>query len=686
MDFFANKIRNVAVLGHQGSGKTSLVEALNSIASGQDKGSIEKKNTISDFLQEERNRLTSCSLSVVPIEYQDHKINLIDIPGNDDFIYEAIGVTRLIKGAILVIDASSGVQVETIKHYKLLKKKGIPTIIYCNKMDKEDIDFDNLLLNIQEHFGKTCIPFCLPLGHEKTFDGFVNVVDLKARKYNGKECVDDEIYDDKKPKVIELHNMIMEQVAVTSDSLLEKFFAGETLTNEEIHTGLRKGVLEGQLTPILVGSSLNNIGLHTLLSMLISYLPNPNDLKPYEGLDKDGKVAIRKTESEEPFSGYIFKTTVDSYNGTISILKVNSGVLKMGDEIYCPNIDKSFKISSLMFIKGKEQTKVNEVQAGDICAISKIDELNTSFTICDKNNPITYKQVSYPTPVYYRAIKIKDKKDEDKLNGVLQKILKESPCIELKRNNETKQLLLGGLSDTHLNYINERIKNNYQMEISFDAPKVVYRETIKVPAQAIGKYVKQSGGSGFYGVVDMKFEPSEDNVFTEQIFGGSVPKNYFPAIEKGFFEALQSGPLAGFPVVGVKAILLDGKYHPVDSNEQAFKMASILAFKEAYMKCKPTILEPIMKITIHISNNYIGNIQSDLSLRRASILDMNELEGDTEIVALAPESEILDYATKLRALTQGSGYFNREFDSFKEVPAHLIEKVLKENSLLNKGE
>lgn len=686
MDFLANNIRDVVVLGHQGSGKTSLVEAVYAVANNKkDKGSIEKKNTISDFTVEEKNRLTSCSLSVVNLAYQNYKMNLIDIPGNDDFIYEAIGVTKIVKGAILVIDASQGVQVETVKHYKLLKKRGIPTIIFVNKMDKEEVNFDDVLSNIQTKISKTCVPFCLPIGHEHNFDGFINIVDLKARKYNGVECVDDVIHDDKKEKVLELHNMITEQVALTDDALLDKFFAGETLTMDEIHTGLRKGVLNGDLTPVLVGCALKNIGIHTLLNMLISYLPAPNDLKPFTCTDANGNEIVRKTEDSEPFSAYIFKTTVNPYSGVVSILKVNSGTLKLGDEVYCPNNGQSYKINTLFFVNGNSQENTNIVHAGDICGISKIDDLENGYTICDKNNVAKYEPAHLPTAVYFKSLEVENKKDEEKINNALSKILKESPCVELKRNHETKQLLIGGLSDSHIAYIAERIKNTYNITVALGEPKVVYRETIKASAEAEGRYIKQSGGSGFYGVVVMRFSPNEKNEFTEEIFGGSVPKSYFPAVEKGFYESLQQGLLAGFPVVGVKATLLDGKYHSVDSNELAFKMAAILAFKEAYMKCKPTILEPIMKITVNVENQYIGNILSDLNLRRARVLNMEELGDDTQnIVALAPESEILDYVTKLRVLTQGSGFFNREFDSFQEVPNYLIDQVLAKNSLLNK--
>lgn len=684
MSLVPANIRNIAILGHQSVGKTSLVEALYSIANNTEKGSIEKKNTISDYLKEEKNRLSSISTSIIPIEYNGYKLNLLDVPGNDDFIWEAISITHSVKGAVVVVDASNKVQIGTVKHFNMLKKRGIPTVIYVNKMDKGNPNYEEILEDLWHHFGKVCVPFTMPLGHNDNFDGFVNVVDLKAKIFNGKECVDDEIYEDKKMKVFELHNKICESVALTDDSLLDKFFSGEPLTNEEIHVGLRKGVLAGELVPVIFGSAMNNIGLHTLLSMFIDYLPCPNDLKPYEGEDESGNIISRKTEIEEPFSAYVFKTMMDPYLGAINYLKVDSGVIHNGDEIYCPETRKTYRVSSLFVLCGKNQINVSEAIAGDIVCVSKLDDINTSFTLCDKNNPIIYKRVKFPTAVAFKAISTKDKKDEDKLTPALNKIKKEDPTIEIRRNVETKQLLIGGLSDTHLQFVFNKIKDNFGIELILDEPKVCYRETIKKQGHAVGKYIKQSGGSGFYGVVEMKFEPAEENVFTEEIFGGSVPKNYFPAVEKGFFEAVNQGLLAGFPVIGVKATLLDGKYHPVDSNELAFKMAAILAFKEAYESCKPTILEPILRINVHIDNKYLGDVLSDLNSRRAKVQEVND-KGDetTQVIALIPESETLDYVTKLKALTQGSGFFNRTFEDYEEVPEQFKAKIIKDCSLLN---
>lgn len=672
-------IRNVIVLGHQGSGKTSLVEALYSTASNKPKGSIEKGNTISDYMPEEKAKLSSIRMSVIRLEYNDYIFNLIDIPGNDDFIGEAIAAMNVVKGAILVIDAVNGIEVETIKHWNMLRKNNIPTIIYVNKMDKEGVHFENILNEIRDKLGKNAIPFCYPMGHNDGFDGFVNVVTLKARKYNGVTCEDAEIYDDKKIKVFELHNTMVEAVAQTSDELLDKFFNGEQLNDQEIKEGLRQGVLNGELIPVLVGSAIKNIGVHTTLNMFIDYLPSPSDLNPIVGKNEDGGEILRKTLDDEPFSAFVFKTMVDAYSGVSNIIKINSGVLNVGDEVYIPNLKKNVVINQLFTLVGNKQTPINCLTAGDIGVVNKVDGLETSMTLCNPKNKIIYSPIAFPTAVYYKSLITKSKNDDDKLGSVMSKIMLEDKSIELKRNIETNQLLIGSLGLGHLNYILERMKNSYKLEVLTGDYKVVYRETIRQKAIGNGRYIKQSGGSGFYGVVEMEFSPNDKNKFTEEVFGGAVPKNYFPAVEKGFYEACEKGLLAGFPVIGVKACLKDGKYHAVDSNELAFKMAAILAFKDAYMKCNPVILEPIIKIVVTVHSDDVGAILSDLNTRRAKIIgmDINSVK-DQKITALVPESEIIEYVNDLKSITQGSGYFNREFYDYEIAPQYLQAKIIEQ--------
>ena len=575
MSFTPELIRNVAVLGHQGSGKTTLVESLAyKVGLISEKGSIEKKNTISDYLPDEKKKQLSISSSIVPLVYNDHKINLIDVPGNDDFIYETIGITRLIKGAILVIDASRGVQIGTVKHFNLLKKRGVPIFIYINKMDKENVNFTELYEEIVEKLDKKCVPFSYPIGRKENFDGFVNVVELKARKYNGVTCEDDEIYEDKRQIVFELHNRLCEAVATTDDALLEKFFSGEELSRDEIRQGLRKGVLEGELYPIIVGSAAKDIGINTLLTMLVDYLPSPADLKPYVATDEEGNEVEIKTEINSEASLYVFKNSYSSYQGLTSIFKVNSGVIKVGDEVYCPNNDKTYRISTLFEVVGEKLNPVTEVSAGDIGATTKLEDIRLSYTLCSPKRVIKYKQVNYPTATYFKALDFATKADSDKFFPSLEKIMIEDPSIELRKNQTTNQILVGGLSSSHLAYVFERLKNNYKINFTPVTPKIVYKETITKKASAEGRYIKQSGGSGYYGVVNMDFEPAEETSFGSTVFGGHIDKGYFPAVEKGFNEALQHGQLVGAPVINVKATLTDGKQHSVDSNEMAFKNAA----------------------------------------------------------------------------------------------------------------
>ncbi len=676
----ASQIRNVAILGHQGSGKTTLVESMAYVAKLiPEKGSVERKTTISDYTQSEQKRGGSVQTSIIPLYVGDHKINVIDVPGNDDFISEVIGVTGVIKGAVLVIDASVGVQVVTMKHWKQLRKKGVPTFIFINKMDKEQIDFDVLMEEIREKFGKNVISFCYPLGHDDQFDGFANAVDLKAHIYNGKECVEAEIYPDKRDKVFELHNTIVEEVAKVNDELLEKFFAGEEFTQEEIRTSLKQSVIAGDIVPVIVGSANKNIGVQTLMNMLIDYLPNPADLKPLEAQDENGKEVVRPTADNEPFSAYVFKTIVDPYSGVINIAKICSGVLHAGDDVYVNG--NTQRISQLFVMTGKKLDPVDELRAGDIAALTKLDGVNSGNSLSAPKNVTIYKPVKYPTAVLFKAL-IVDKTLEGKLVPALNKIQMEDPCLEIHRNNETKQLLLGGVSDSHLDFVIDKLKTIYKIPVETEKMKVVYRESIKGTAEGDGRYVKQSGGSGFYGVVKMRFEPAEESVFEEDVFGGAVPKNYFPAVEKGFFEALTKGPLAGFPVIGVKGVLIDGKYHPVDSNEQAFRMAAILAFKDAYPKCKPIILEPILRLRVNVESRFTGSVLSDLNTRRARIQNIEEKDfGNQEIEVLIPEAEVIDYTTQLKSITQSSGFFNREFYKYEEVPEYLKDKVIKENAV-----
>ena len=679
MIYTPDKIRNIAIVGHQGSGKTSLVESI-AFKGGviPQKGTVEAKNTPSDYLPDEQKKQTSLSTAVVPVLYHDYKFNLIDLPGNDDFVYEMLGVSRLIKGAVLVIDASKGVQIGTIKNFKALRKRNVPIFVYVNKMDKENIDFPALYEEIKEKLSKNCVPFSYPIGKQDSFDGFINIPEMKARKYNGKECVDDVIYEEKRQVVFELYNRLAESVATTSDELLEKFFSGEPLTKEEIKAGLRQGVLNGELFPVIVGSAIKDIGINTMMDMFIDYLPSPADLKPITAFDEAGNEVEIPTSNEEPASLCVFKNTYNTYQGLISIFKVNSGIVKLGDTLHCPNNGEDYRISSLFSICGEKLTPVTEISAGDIGAFTKMENIKLSNTLCAPTRIVKFKPVNYPTATYLRGIVPATKNDSDKLFPAVEKLQMEDPTILFEKNAITNQILIGSLSSSHLTYILEKIKDN-KINFTTEKPKIVYKETITAKGESEGRYIKQSGGSGYYGVVNMSFEPSDKIEFASTVFGGHIDKGYFPAVEKGFIEALEHGGLVGAPVINVKATLTDGKQHTVDSNEMAFKNAAILAFRQAYKDCKPILLEPYDRMVVNVPSEYLGAILSDLGKRRGKIISTEEGGDDSfDITAIVPEAEIQEYANELKSITKGTGFFNIEFEDYEKVPDVLAETVIKE--------
>jgi elongation factor G len=686
-EYHAQAIRNVAILGHLGSGKTSLSEALLYVSGAiKQKGEVERKNTVGDYNPEEQARLTTLSASLIPVEWKNHKINFLDTPGNEEFIGEIENILSVVKGAILVVDATKGVEVGTERCWEELRNRNIPTIILINKMDKENIKFEQVLDSIREKLGKHAVPFCWPLGKSDTFDGFANVVEKKAVIYKDGAITDGEIYPEKMAKIDELYGQISEAVAETSEELLEKYFSEGQLSNDEIKTGLRNGTLQGDIFPVLVSASLKNVGVSTLLDMVVDYMPSPLDLKPIAGKDLKGNEVIRRSNDDEPFSAFVFKTIIDPFVGSINLFKIYSGSVKVGQEVLLANDGKVLKVPQIFTMMGKTQIPMDVAYAGDIVAVSKLQELYTSCTICDKKDAIVYNKLEHPTPTIYLAIQPKNKQDEEKISAALQKIALEDATFELKRNPETAQQLIGGQGMTHIGYILDRLKNQFKVDVDTADPKIVYRETIRAKAEAQGRHKKQSGGAGQFGDVWIRFEPcKEDFIFAEEVFGGAVPKNYFPAVEKGLIKALEHGPLAGFPVIGVKATLYDGSYHPVDSNEISFVLAAGLAFKAACEKLRPTILEPIMQVNIVVKSEYLGTVMGDMNKRRGRILGTNELNGGkVEVIAEVPESEIIKYTTELKAMTQASGRFTRQFLRYDEVPEHLIKKIVEEYKKENK--
>ncbi|MTI48380.1 elongation factor G [Sporosalibacterium faouarense] len=679
-NYGTDQIRNVALLGHGGSGKTTLTEAMLFLTGVTKRmGKVESGSTVSDFDKEEIAHQFSIRATNIPVEWNKSKYNMIDTPGYFDFVGEAFSALRIAGGAIILVDASSGVEVGTEKAWNYTEERNIPKIIFVNKMDKENVNFDKIINQLRDKFGKKIAPFCIPMGVADDFKGFVNVVDLKGREFNGKECVDVSVPEELEHTIEPIREMLIESVAESDEKLLEKYFEGEEFTTEEIHEGLRKGVVNNEVVPVLVGSATKGVGIQSLLDMVFDYLPTPKDMGDFEGINPETEEKIiRKADENEPFSALVFKTIVDPFVGKLSLFKVCSGSMSKDLEVLNPNKDETEKISNLFLLRGKEQVEVGKIVAGDVGATAKLQYTETGDTLCDMDNPIQYEGIKYPKPCLYMAIEPKSRGDEEKIGTSLHKLVDEDPTFTTERNSETKQLLIGGQGNMQLTIIKDKLKNAFGVEVELFDPKIAYRETIKGRADVQGKHKKQSGGAGQYGDVHIRFEPStEDFEFGEEIFGGSVPKQYIPAVEKGLRESIEKGVLAGFPVVKLKATLHDGSYHPVDSSEMAFKIAASVAFKKGLKEAKPALLEPIMNVEILIPDDYMGDIMGDMNKRRGRILGMEPQKGGMQLVkAEAPQAEMFKYAIDLKSMTQARGSFTMEFARYDEVPGQIAEKVI----------
>ena len=674
-----NAIRNVAILGHMSSGKTTLGESVLFVSKAIDKkGEVEKKNTVGDYTPEEHNRLTTLTASLLPLEWKDTKINFMDTPGSEEFIGELENILAVSDGAVLVVDATKGVEVGTERVWLELRKRNLPTIIAVNKMDKENIKYDEMIATINDKLSKRAVEITLPFGTQDQFTGMVEVLRQSAHQGLGRDEVS--IPANLSGKAEELYNSLLESVAETSEEMLEKYFSGEELTAEEIASGIRSAMMSGDLFPIITVSSTTDIGIATLLDAVVEYLPNPAQIGAKTGINpKTNEEISREADVNQPLSGLIFKTIIDPFLGSLSFFRLYSGSLKVGQEVYIPETDATVKLPQLLCMRGKQQIPVDAVHAGDIAVVAKVSEFMNSMTFSDKREPIVYPKIEHPAPIIYVAITPLKKQDEDKLSGSLQKLKLEDDSFEIKRNPETTQLLIGGQGITHIGYIIERMKNMFKVDVETSDQKIVYRETIRSKGEAQGRHKKQTGGAGQFGDVWIRFEPSEEDfIFEEVIVGGAVPKNYFPAVEKGLIETLEKGPLAGFPVIGVKATLYDGSYHPVDSNEISFKLAAALAFKNALPQLRPTILEPIMQINVYVKGDYVGDVMGDITKRRGRVLGMEQKDGYQEVIAEVPEAEITKYAVDLKAMTQASGFFTRKFLRYEQVPEHLIPKIIEE--------
>ena len=678
--YTTDKIRNVALLGHGGSGKTSLVEAmayLSGITSRM--GKVDDGNTVSDFGKEEQKRKISISTSVIPIEWEGYKVNIIDTPGFFDFAGEVEEALSAAGAAIIVVNGKAGVEVGTQKAWELCEKYKLPRMIYVSNMDVDNASFRQVVEDMTELFGKKMAPFHLPIRENEKFVGYVNVITETGNRWQGKEVVECEVPEYNKANLQICRDTLMEAVAETSEEMMERYFSGETFSEAEIRAALRTNVCDGSIVPMTMGSNVLCQGMYTLLDDIIKYFPSPEN-RVVAGINmKTNDIYHADYDFSKAKSAYIWKTIVDPFIGKYSLIKVNSGVLKTDDVIY--NVDKDIeeKIGKLYVLQGNKPIEVKELHAGDIGALAKLTAARTGNSLSTKATTIKYGKWEMPVPYTYMRYRPKNKGDVDKLSQALQKISHEDLTMKYVNDSENKQMLLYGMGDVHLEVIASRLLNEYKVEIELEKPKVAFRETIKKNSDVEYKYKKQSGGHGQYGHVKMRFEPSgnleEAYEFEQVVVGGAVPKNYFPAVEKGIQESVLKGPLAAYPVVGVKATLYDGSYHPVDSSEMAFKMATIQAFKKGFMEAHPVLLEPIVSLKVTVPDSYTGDVMGDLNKRRGRVLGMNPAPGGKQIIeADVPMMELFGYCTDLRSMTGGRGDYEYEFARYEQAPSDVQEK------------
>ncbi len=677
-------LRNIGIIGHSGSGKTMFTESILYTTKAIDRlGMVEEGNTVSDYETEEKKRKISVATSIATCEWEDVKINIIDTPGYPDFIGEMIEGLRAVDVAVINVSGTSGVKVGTEKAWKYVNKIRLPRAFFINKLDRENSDFKKVLEQLKNKFGISVAPIQYPIGVEENFRGVINVITSKAKVYNSQDKVmeDAEIPIELIKSVEECKKMIMEAVAETDEELLEKYLSEGVLDENEIYHGLINGCNEGEIAPVMCGSSLKGIGIETVLEDIDFCFPSPKNheaIKAYKV--EDGSEVDVKINVNEPFCAIVFKTIADPFVGKLSIFKVMSGKIKNDTFIYNSNKNKEEKIGNLYFLRGKTQIPTKEVIAGDIGAVSKLMYTSTGDTICDPVRKIAFKNIEYPIPNMAMAVIPKNKGDEDKISSGLNKLLEEDPTFKIERDLENAEVIIKGLGETHLEIIGSKLKSKFGTEVILNTPKIPYRETIVGIADVQGKHKKQSGGHGQYGDVVIKFEKRKDGedelLFVDEVVGGAVPRQYIPAVEKGLRECVAHGVLAGYPVIKLSATLHDGSYHPVDSSEMAFKVAASLAFKKGLEEAKSVLLEPIMQVEVIVPPENMGEVIADINKKRGKVLGMENYEDFEKVIAEVPEAEMFKYATDLKSLTATRGSYSLAFKKYEEVPEIEAKKII----------
>ena len=682
-------IRNVVILGHGGCGKTSLAESMAHVTGVTNRlGRVEDGNTISDYDKEEIKRKFSISTSVIPIEWQFWKINLLDTPGYLDFVGEVEEALSAADGAIIVINGKAGVEAGTEKAWDFCEKYGVPRVFFVTNMDDEHADYMKVVEQLKERYGKRIAPFHLPIHDGGSFDSVVNVVTMKGRRFiGGGKWEERDIPDSANDELEPCREALLEAVAETSEEYMDRYFEGGEFTEDEIIDALRQNVNEGTIVPVQCGSGTKEYGVEGLIQTCVEFLPSPmrDHIKIFGKDPRTDKEYNVDYDSRRPFSAYVFKTIVDPFIGRYSLIKVCSGTLKSDSVIYNYDKDTEEKISRLYIMRGKEVIEVPELKAGDIGAIGKLSNTATGDTLSLKSDPLVISKMEVEAPYTYKRYEAVNKGDEDKVSQALAKMMDEDLTLRVYNDKENRQSLLYGMGDQHLDVVVSKLEAKYRVKITLSKPRIPYRETIRKKVSVREKYKKQSGGHGQYGDVAMEFEPSGDletpYIFEERVVGGAVPKNYFPAVEKGIQESIQKGPMAGYPVVGIKATLFDGSYHPVDSSEMAFKTAARQAFKSAFLQANPVILEPIASLSVVVPDSYTGDIMGDLNKKRGRVLGMNPVEGGkTEVVADIPLSELYGYSTNLRSMTGGRGTYAYSFSRYEQAPSDVQDKVVAEGT------
>ena len=686
-DVSLDKLRNIGIMAHIDAGKTTFTERVLFHTGITHKiGETHDGESQMDWMEQEKERGITITSAATTAHWKGYRLNIIDTPGHVDFTIEVSRSLRVLDGAIALIDAQAGVETQTEQVWRQANEWKVPRMIFANKMDKMGANFEFSLETIKDRLSENSAPIEWPIGAEDNFSGIIDLVTMKAYHYDGDQhenATEIEIPAELKSIAEEKRMELIETVSMFDDELMEKYLEGNELSVEEIKSAIRKGVIAGEFYPVLCGTALGNKGVKLALDAVLDYLPAPTDIPPVKGIDMNDNPIERKASDSEPFSALAFKVMNDPFVGNLTFFRVYSGTLKSGSYVYNSSKGEKERIGRILQMHANQRKEITEVYAGEIAAAVGLKDTFTGDTLCDEKNKVILEKMTFPEPVIELAIEPKSKADQEKMSLALQKLAKEDPSFRASTNHETGQTIIAGMGELHLDVLVDRMRREFDVECNVGKPQVAYRETLTVPADCEGKYIKQSGGRGQYGHVWVKFEPNKDKgyEFVDAVVGGVVPREYIGVVDKGLQEALAGGVLAGYPMIDVKCTLFDGSYHDVDSNEMAFKIAASMALKEAKNKCKPVLLEPIMKVSVVVPEEFMGTVMGDLTSRRGRLLGNESRGKDLEIGAMVPLAEMFGYMTVLRSNTQGRGQYQMVFDHYEEVPRNIAEDIIKKNSV-----